>query len=218
MDVFTIFRWISPHFRRRRMKAFIDQLKPGKNDRILDVGGYPEFWTGSGIRSFVTILNVHLTTSASNEKISTVVGDATDLQYEDNAFDIVFSNSVLEHLGTLERQQRLANECARVGKRLWIQTPARSFPIEPHFLTPFIHYLPKSWRKKMLRNCTVWGWLVRPSDTQIDDALDEIRLLNDKEMRVLFPDCTIEREKVFGLTKSYIAVRNEPRKDTKGHE
>jgi hypothetical protein len=190
------------------MKAFIDQLKPAKDDRILDVGGYPEFWAGNGIESFVTILNLErIPDSPSNEKMSTVVGDGTDLKYEDNSFDIVFSNSVIEHVGTFERQQQLANECARVGKRLWIQTPARSFPIEPHFLTPLIHYFPKSWRRKMLRNCTVWGWLVRPSDAQIEDALDEIRLLNDKEMRVLFPDCTIKREKVFGLTKSYIAVR-----------
>src|ERR1700761_1836899 len=69
MDIFTIFRWVSPHFRRRRMKALIDQLKPGKDHRILDVGGYPEFWAGSGIESCVTILNLHPTTSASNDKI-----------------------------------------------------------------------------------------------------------------------------------------------------
>jgi Methyltransferase domain len=208
MDIFTIFRWISPQFRRRRMKAFIDQLKPGKDDRILDVGGYPEFWAGSGIESFVTILNVEpIPDSASNERMSTVVGDGTDLKYADNSFDIVFSNSVIEHLGTFERQQRLANECARVGKRLWIQTPARSFPIEPHFLTPLIHYFPKSWRKKMLRNCTVWGWLVRPSNKQVEAALDEIRLLTHQEMMLLFSECAIERERFFGLTKSYIAVR-----------
>jgi len=207
MDIYTIFRWVSPHFRQRRMKAFINQLKPGKDDRILDVGGYPEFWAGSGIESFVTILNLHPTTSPSNDKISTVVGDGTDLKYDDDSFDIVFSNSVIEHVGTFERQRRLASECERVGKRLWIQTPARSFPVEPHFLTPFIHYFPKSWRKKMLRNCTVWGWLVRPSAKQIEDALDEIRLLSDREMKVLFPGCTIERERIFGLTKSYIAVR-----------
>jgi Methyltransferase domain len=208
MDVFTIFRWISPHFRRRRMKAFIDQLKPAKDDRILDVGGYPEFWAGSGIESFVTILNLEsIPDSPSNERISTVVGDGTYLKYADNSFDIVFSNSVIEHLGTFERQQQLAAECARVGKRLWIQTPARSFPVEPHFLTPFIHYLPKSWRKKMLRNCTVWGWLVRPSNKQVEDALDEIRLLSHQEMLLLFSECAIERERFLGLTKSYIAVR-----------
>jgi hypothetical protein len=195
------------------MKAFIDQLKPSKDDRILDVGGYPEFWAGSGIESFVTILNLHPTTSTSNKRIFIVIGDGTDLKYEDQCFDIVFSNSVIEHLGTVEPQQRFASECARVGKRLWIQTPARSFPIEPHFLTPFIHFFPKSWQKKLLRNCTVWGWLVRPSDKQIEDALDEIRLLSETEMRDLFPDCSIKREKILGFTKSYIAVRNRPRMD-----
>ena len=190
------------------MKAFINQLNPGSEDRILDVGGYLEFWADSGIESFITILNVHpISNPVSNSKITTVIGDGTDLKYADNSFDIVFSNSVIEHLGTFERQQQLASECARVGKRLWIQTPARSFPIEPHFLTPLIHYFPKSWRKKMLRNCTVWGWLVRPSDKQIEDALDEIRLLSNREMKALFPGCAIERERILGLTKSYIAVR-----------
>jgi hypothetical protein len=208
MDILVIFKWVSPLFRRRRMKAFLEQLKPRREDRILDVGGYPEFWAGSGIESYVTILNVHPTSNpARNQKITTVVGDGTDLKYPDNSFDIVFSNSVIEHLGTFERQQQLATECAWVGKRLWIQTPARSFPIEPHFLTPFIHYLPKSWRKKMLRNCTVWGWLVRPSNKQVEDALDEIRLLSHQEMVLLFSECAIERERFFGLTKSYTAVR-----------
>ncbi len=59
----------------------------------------------------------------------------------------------------------------------------------------------------MLRNWTVWGWLVRPSNEQVEDALDEIRLLSHHEMLVLFSECAIERERFFGLTKSYIAVR-----------
>jgi hypothetical protein len=210
MEILSIFRLVSPFFRRRRMKAFLERLKPETGDRILDVGGYPEFWAESGIESFITVLNVHpVAAPVSNFQITTVIGDGTDLKYADNSFDIVFSNSVIEHLGTLEQQQRLASECARVGKRMWIQTPARSFPIEPHFLTPLIHYFPKSWQKELLRNCTVWGWLAHPSDRQIQDVLDEIRLLNAREMKVLFPDSKIRRERFLGLTKSYIALNQE---------
>jgi Methyltransferase domain len=120
MDILVIFRWVSPLFRRRRMKAFLEHLKPGSDDRILDVVGYPEFWAGSGIESYVTILNVHPSSDpAWNQKITTVVGDGTDLKYAESSFDIVFSKSVTEHLGTFERQQQLAAECAIERERFF---------------------------------------------------------------------------------------------------
>ncbi|HYZ72103.1 MAG TPA: methyltransferase domain-containing protein, partial [Chthoniobacterales bacterium] len=185
---------------------FCDVLDPRPGDHLLDVGGYPDFWKEADFEGSMTILNVHPVQS-TDRRIATVVGDGTNLTYPDRSFDIVFSNSVIEHLGTLERQERFANECARVGQQIWVQTPARSFPIEPHYLTPFIHFFPISWRRKLLRNWTVWGWMTRPSEDQIESSLGEIRLLNYVEMRRLFPDCRIIRERVLGLTKSYIAVR-----------
>jgi hypothetical protein len=84
------------------MKAFMDQLKPAKDDRILDVGGYPEFWAGSGIESFVTILNLKsIPDSPSNERISTVVGDGTDLKYADNSFGISRNAGCCSQSGSL---------------------------------------------------------------------------------------------------------------------
>lgn len=95
----------------------------------------------------------------------------------------------------------------RVGRALWIQTPNRWFPIEPHFLTPFIHWLPKRLRKRLVRNFTVWGLVTRPTIETAHEIVDEIRLLSAKELRELFPGCEIVRERFLGLTKSLIVVR-----------
>ena len=132
---------------------------------------------------------------------------ATDLPYSDQSFDIAFSNSLIEHLFIYEKQVKCAQEIRRVGKRLWVQTPAHGFFIEPHLLTPFTHYLPKRWQKRLLKNFTVCGIITRPSPQAIETFLREVRLLNFREMQELFPDCEIRKEKIPFLTKSYIAIR-----------
>jgi hypothetical protein len=186
------------------MAGFLSTFSPGPDQRILDVG----FWKGSGLTSDITLLNIHpIPTEGIEPNMHAALGDGTKLEYKDKVFDIIFSNSVIEHLSTFENQARFANECMRVGKWLWIQTPAKTFFVEPHLLTPFIHLLPRSWQRKLLRNFTVWGWLTRPSTEQIDHMLEEIRLLTLAEMQSLFPGCEIWKERFLGFTKSYIAVR-----------
>src|SRR5947209_11973037 len=145
-SIHWLFARISPVFRRRRMKRFLDMFQPDETTRILDVGGSIGTWVGLPIRSHITVLNIYSIEHAQAEngpRITTVIGDGCDIQYPSDSFDIVFSNSVIEHVGTFERQQKFASECARIARRLWIQTPARSFFIEPHLLTPFIHFLPR---------------------------------------------------------------------------
>ena len=121
---------------------------------------------------------------------------------------MVFSNSVIEHVGDLARQKRFAGELRRVGQRLWVQTPAYEFFIEPHFLAPFFHWLPVAWRIQTGRWATLWGWLEKPSPQRVREMVEEIRLLKKNEFQELFPDCQILTEKILGiLPKSYIAVR-----------
>jgi len=99
-----------------------------------------------------------------------------------------------------------AKECRRVGGRYYVQTPNRWFFIEPHFLTPFIHYLPKRFQRKLLK-WTVWAMITNPSEERIEAIIEEIRLLDEHEFRILFPDAQILKEKVLWFTKSLIAVR-----------
>ena len=114
---------------------------------------------------------------------------------------------MIEHLGTLENQQAMANECVRVGQRVYVQTPNRHFFIEPHLITPFIHWLPRSWQRKLLRNFTTWGLITRPSQAKCDHFLDEVHLLTRHEMRRLFPNIHIWQEQFLVWTKSFTAIK-----------
>lgn len=188
----------------------MDVVRPLPQSTILDVGGYPQFWENPSQYGKITILNVHEITDLPNGlpgNLELVVGDGCNLEYPDRSFDIVFSNSVIEHLGTYENQQAFAAESRRVGGALWIQTPAREFFFEPHLIMPFVHFLPRALQARMLRYGTVWGLMTKPNPAEVIGFLDEVRLLRFGEMRALYPDCEILREKFMGMTKSYIAVR-----------
>lgn len=115
---------------------------------------------------------------------------------------------MIEHAGNWENQRAFASEIRCVSNAIWVQTPAYECPIEPHYLTPFVHWLPIRLRWKLLRHFTLWGLIHRPSGKQIDSMIETIRLLTRKEMQILFPDCTILTERLLGvIPKSYIAIR-----------
>ena len=134
------------------------------------------------------------------------------MKFPDDYYDIAFSNSTIEHVGTYENQKIFASEIKRVGKGFFLQTPAREFFVEPHYLTLFIHWLPISIQRRLLRNFSIWGILARPDDQLIQKNLSEIRLLNKREFCELFHDCNIVREKFLFFTKSYIAYRQPAKK------
>ena len=210
MNIHSIYAVVSPLFRRRRMATFLREIAPGPGTKILDVGGYPQNWEGQSCdEATITVLNIDASIASSPlaGKYRLLVGDATQLPFADGEFDVVFSNSVIEHVGSWERQRAFASEALRVGKSIWVQTPARAFPIEPHFIAPFIHWLPVTWQRKMARRFTIWGVLTKPSPEKIAAAIAGIRLLNYNEMALLFPGCKIIIERILGLPKSYIACR-----------
>ncbi len=119
------------------------------------------------------------------------------------AYDIVYSNSVIEHVGTWEDQLAFANEALRVGRSLW--TPAYSCPVEPHYLGLFSHWFPASWHVRIARWTSGVG-LTGAADLQ--SIASTTRLLTMKEFRILFPDCEIWTERLFVLfPKSFVALR-----------
>jgi hypothetical protein len=191
------------------MREFVQTFTPSPSTNILDVGGSTLNWGLIDVKPKVTLLNLSLPENAAEkpDHFSFVVGNGLDLKYPDAEFDICYSNSVIEHVGSFEDQRRFAGEVCRVGRKIWVQTPARSFFFEPHFLTPFIHFFPKDIRRRLLRNFTVWGLLTRPDKDAVERILAEIRLLSYDEMKTLFPDCEIRRERFLFFTKAFIAVR-----------
>lgn len=123
-----------------------------------------------------------------------VRADATvHLPFADGEFDLVYSSSVVEHIPPAQRAA-FARELLRVGRGLYVQTPAYSFPLEPHALLPFAHWLPAAVRKPYWRLGAQGHW-------------EDVHLLRRREVAALFPGTTIVPERVGPLAKSWIAVR-----------
>jgi hypothetical protein len=206
---------LANHFREQRFARF-DQLVSGlpRPLRLLDVGGTPQFWERRGWAERddveITVLNIEPFASAPGN-VACEVGDATDLsRWPDNAFDVVFSNSVIEHLFTLRRQASMAGEVDRVGRSFWVQTPSQHFPVEPHFLVPGWQWLPEDLRVAWLRRRRV-GW--RGPFRNAEEArrmVQEVRLLTRRELAGLFPGATLLPERCAGLVKSWVAYGGFP--------
>lgn len=166
--------------RPRRMRKFAEWAAVGPETTVLDVGGTDSIWQLLPIKPDLTLLNLQ----ARETWATQVVGDGTKLPFPDQSFDVVFSNSVIEHVPD---HDAFAKEVQRVGRRYFIQTPNKAFPFEPHVLTPGVNYLPKRWQKRVFRSFTVWGWIARPTQAYVDQLVDETNLLSRHEVKKLFP-------------------------------
>ncbi len=135
-------------------------------------------------------------------------GDARNMpQFGNKSFDIAFSNSVIEHVGSWQDQQMMAAEMLRIGKHVFLQTPNRYFPLEPHFLFPFFQFLPLGWRIFLVRHFSL-GWYKRtPNREKAKEICRSIRLLTKKELQDLFPEAEIHTERFMGLPKSFIVIQ-----------
>jgi hypothetical protein len=153
----------------------------------------------------LTILN--LVPFEADDDIEFVVGNALDMSvFGNDAYDVVFSNSVIEHVETFENQRRMAAEIARVGRRYFVQTPNRLFPLEPHFLVPGFQFLPLGLRADLLTRMPLGKYPRAASRADAERQVRAIRLMTEGELRACFPGASIRRERVFGLTKSFTAV------------
>jgi SAM-dependent methyltransferase len=198
--------------RLRRLDELSSRLR--RPMRVLDVGGTPQFWHRRGWAGRadvgITVLNT-TPFEGTGGNIAVEVGDAADLsRWDDDSFDVVFSNSVIEHLFTLRRQAAMAAEVERVGRAFWVQTPSQHFPVEPHFLVPGWQWLPEDVRVAWLRRRRV-GW--RGPFRNPDEArrmVREVRLLTRRELQGLFPGATLVPERCAGLVKSWVAHRGFP--------
>ena len=211
-DVYRADSWAS-RLRRQRHQRFLQLIEGfSKPVRVLDVGGTVEFWKANGLLDDpgfqFTLLNLSVQPTGEAGNIASVAGDARKMnEFGDGSFDVCFSNSVIEHVGTLFDQMAMAAEVRRVAKAYFVQTPNRHFCIEPHFHFPLWQFLPSAWRASLLQRRS-FGWMPREPDYLSARAqVEQIRLVSDKEMRLLFPDGTVEHECVGPLIKSLIAIR-----------
>jgi hypothetical protein len=201
---------LATKLRRKRFGLFLSLIESLPRPlTILDVGGTQRFWETMGFAderdTKMVLLNLEKA-RVSHPNFTSIIGDGRDLgRFRGGQFDVVFSNSVIEHVGGYDDQRRMAREVVRVGKTYFVQTPNRFFPIEPHFLFPLFQFLPLRVQVFLITHFKL-GWYKKLPDRGEAAALARsIRLLTEREVRELFPGARIRREKLLGLTKSFIA-------------
>jgi SAM-dependent methyltransferase len=177
--------------RARRRGMYLELMAPTAAERVLDVGCGSVGLVTLDVPGRISGTDRGERPGYPGERF--VQADARELPFADGEFDIAYSNSLIEHLPPTDRA-RVAAEMARVGRRLFVQTPNRWFPVEPHALLPLVHWLPRRLGRRLWR-LGVTG-----------EPFDDIRLLDARELRRLFPGARIVRERVGPLTKSLIAV------------
>ncbi len=205
-----IHRPLARYFRSRRLRRFALSFNVDEQTKVLDLGGAEYYWPWLEVRPRVTVAN-YAARDLKRVALDWVRADGRNLPFRDGAFDVVYCNSVLEHLPDEASREAMAREIERVGLGYSVQTPNRWFPLEAHTLTPAFHFLPKRWQARLARNFTIWGRLQRPSRAEARGFVENIRLLSARDLQGLFPDAAIERERFLGLTKSLIAVRQQRR-------
>jgi SAM-dependent methyltransferase len=205
-------RSLAHRMRRRRFARFAQFLADVPRPfQILDIGGTQAFWDRMHFQDpEITIVLLNLSAADGlRPGFVGIAGDARKLAFPDGHFAVVISNSVIEHLRTWEEQMAMATEVRRVAKRYWIQTPNRWFPIEPHAVVPGLQFLPQQMQGRIVGRLRP-GWYRHHSAREAAREASEVRLLTGPEMRKLFPDGELWRERFLGLTKSLVAHSGPP--------
>ena len=190
--------------RKYRLLRSTINLKP--TDRVLDLGGghgdfleqvYPHME-----RVVVVDLDWKALVGFRKQQPETVAvcADALSLPFADGAFDLVFSNAVIEHVGDWECQLQFASEVSRVSKRFFITTPNKWFPIEQHYRLPFFHFLPDSWQRAIHKTIAI-GFIPK-------DRFEEIHLLSARDLEKLFPEASVSAQRTTFWPESLIALKS----------
>jgi ubiquinone/menaquinone biosynthesis C-methylase UbiE len=217
-DYYANEKSLGSRLRRRRfavVRSMLAELAERRSPiRILDIGGTELYW-----RPFlkdIEVLDCEITlvnlteAKVSHPCFSAITGDATGLSFPDNAFDFVHSNSTIEHVGRWPQMQAMAREVRRLAPSYYLQVPNFWFPVEPHFRAPFFHWLPEQMRVRILMRFGLgYGGRRRETVDEAMAALQSSQLLDVRQLRALFPDAEIRKERVFGFAKSLMAVRQE---------
>lgn len=204
-------------FREKRfqhIKPLIERVIREKGScRIADIGGTAYYWKIAEEFVASNPVEIHLFNLAHVDvptpKFKSLIGNACAMDdHADMSFDVVHSNSVIEHVGNWDAMTRMAANVRRLAPAYYVQTPNFWFPFEPHFRAPFFHWLPEQVRADLLLRFNL-GFGGKRVD--LDAAMRGVQsaaLISARQMAYLFPDARIERERVAGLSKSLMAIRD----------
>lgn len=177
---------VSLRSRERKLRLFLDLLQPGPETTVLDVGVTDAPFGGGSTDNFfearypwpqriTAVGHTELDRfAAAFPQVRVVRADGRSLPFADGEFDLGFSNAVIEHVaGGRAGQRAFVSELCRVARRVFVTTPNRLFPLDPHTLLPFVHWLPAgALRERLLRA------------RGFDDVLDP---LGPRDLAGLFP-------------------------------
>lgn len=186
-----------------RTFTYIDSMS------VIDLGGTAEAWRRAPVRpASLHIINLEPEAAEIPAWIRVDRADACDLpgHIASTKYNLVFSNSVIEHVGGHSQRQRFADTIHTLADRNWVQTPYRYFPIEPHWLFPGFQFLPLSERARISRHWPLSHTLASSLEESIRQAMS-VELLSRTEMKFYFPYSKIESERILGVVKSLIAIR-----------
>ena len=194
--------------RQQRLEEFKRRFPDLADMRVLDLGGTAVSWSVLGLRpASVTVVNLDHDGKGTCEPWMEIVhADACAGGF--GQFDLVFSNSLMEHLGGHARRQQFANVVRESAPAWWVQTPYRYFPIEPHWVFPGFQFLP--FRMRVLI-CQHWSMLHMPACKDAAEAADLVastELISGTEMRTYFPNSEIWFERIAGIPKSLVAIKS----------
>jgi len=211
---------IGSRLRGRRMKLLMPIIhavfeKYGQVN-VIDIGGTRDHWNiisdadMDAYHMHVTLANLYESSVVKDDPhFACVAADGCNMAaYQDNAFHIAYSNSVIEHVGGWNEMVQLGNEIKRVAENYFVQTPNFWFPVEVHCMTPLIHWLPQPMRIWLTRHFKLGHW---PRAKNMDTAMrlvEGTRLLNKPMLAAIFDDAEIYTERLLLLPKSHIAIRN----------
>lgn len=176
---------------------------------VIDLGGTVEAWQRAPIHpASVHVINLESGDAEVPPWIRTDIADACNLPPHiiNGNYDLVFSNSVLEHVGGYSQRQQFADAVHKLADRHWVQTPYRYFPIEPHWLFPGFQFLPLSVRATVSQRWPLSHNQSKERERNIHRAMS-VELLSRTEMGLHFPHSTIGAERMLGMTKSLIAIK-----------
>lgn len=210
----------------KRATVFRESFSIGSATRILDIGAgdgsaIAAVLAGTGARpANVYIADIDREQLRDGHErfgfVPVQISESGRLPFEDRGFDIVYCSSVIEHVTVPKseiwamrdgrdfrerarrRQRQFADEIRRLGRCYYVQTPDKGFPVESHTWLPLVGYLSRSLQLKVL------AWSNRH---WIKSTRPDWSLLGAGDMRELFPEAEIVRERFMGLTKSITAIR-----------
>jgi len=201
-----IFKKIQDQSRKKKFELFMRTFNPTEITSILDVG------CGEGnflelmypFKKSITCIDISEKNIEKFKKlhpnIKIMQGNAKDMPFEDNSFDIVFSNAVIEHVGDINEQKKFAKEISRVGRNYFITTPNKFFPLEPHYRFPFFQFIPKKLQKILTNHFSIGNY---PKG-----YWEDINLLSSNQLKELFPESKIVKHRITFYPETLIAISN----------